>query len=131
MSLLDVRQAKQALAWRLTEWGVENPTELAASFIDDLVGKGWRMDASRELRAEVPKPHQACPECSGFVGQCGCRVKGQIVERDQPEAPRSDAHADAALARAVMAQTKAGLCGHGVPPANCNEAHTEAQEATP
>lgn len=130
MSLLDVRQAKQALTWRLTEWGVENAAEMADSFIDDLVGKGWRMDASRELRAEVPKPHQACPECSGFVGQCGCRVRGQIVERDEPEPRRMEFTADASLARALLAETKAGLCGHGVPLDNCNEAH-EATEATP
>jgi hypothetical protein len=70
VSLLDVKHAKEALAWRLKEWGVANPNEMAASFIDDLVEKGWRMDANRELRPINPKPHEACSDCGSHKRRC-------------------------------------------------------------
>lgn len=121
MSLLDIRHAKEALAWRLKEWGVtEDYVALAASFIDDLVEKGWRMDANRELRAAIPKVHEACRQCGGFRDRCDCR-------------PEMDHHADAAfdasLARAQLRLAQAGCCAHGVRAETCVEHRTLAEEA--
>lgn len=72
MSLLDIKHAKEALAWRLKEWGVDQNVELAAGFIDDLVAKGWRMDAAKELRPQPPKPHEACRTCGRHMDTCTC-----------------------------------------------------------
>lgn len=134
MSLLDIRHAKEALAWRLKEWGVADYTTLAASFIDDLVEKGWRMDATRELRAAIPKPHEVCPECNGHVGNCACRVK-HLVRDDPDPHPRShaDASFDASLARAELALARGRLCVCGVARETCpthREAAAAAEEAS-
>lgn len=63
MTALDVKQAKQALAWRLGEWGVDEAPSRAAEFIDDLVSRGWQMSPERESRPRPPKPDQQCRVC--------------------------------------------------------------------
>lgn len=125
MSLLDIRHAKEALTWRLREWGCDDPAERAASFIDDLVTKGWRMDANREDRPQPPKAGEECPRCGGPREFCGCQRERRAVDYE-PETPGS---ADLASVRAAMEQARAGLCGHGVPFANCKQDH-DAEEAS-
>lgn len=118
MSLIDIRNAKEALRWRLKEWGCDGDlSALAGSFIDDLVDKGWRMDAMREDRPQPPKSADACPRCGGVRGSCHCTREHRAVSYDddhEPDPHQTPTHADASLARALMAQTKASLCGCGV-----------------
>lgn len=65
MTALDVKQAKQALSWRLAQWGVTNDVEgKAASFVDDLVSQGWQMAPERESRPRPPKNGEQCGECN-------------------------------------------------------------------
>lgn len=121
MSLLDVRRAKEALAWRLKEWGCDgDPAALAGSFIDDLVQTGWRMDAMREDRPQPPKVGDACRRCGRAATSCDCRREPLAAdyEPDHPHA-RPDSPADATLARALLAQSRAGLCGCGVRVETC------------
>lgn len=64
MSALDVKHAKQALAWRLAQWGVTSDIEAkAASFIDDLVSQGWQMSPNRESRPQPPRNAECCRTC--------------------------------------------------------------------
>jgi hypothetical protein len=128
MSLLDVRRAKEALAWRLKDWGCDDHIKRADAFIDDLIETGWIMNPVRELRPEVPTVQQACPRCGGFAGRCACRVKSRIADDVEPPNPRPTSHADASLARAFMAQNKPNLCGCGVRRDLC-PAHREAAMA--
>jgi hypothetical protein len=61
VTALDAKQAKQALSWRLAQWGVTADVEgKAASFIDDLVSKGWQMAPDRESRRRPAKPGDDC-----------------------------------------------------------------------
>ena len=86
MTALDVKQAKQALAWRLSEWGVDDPAARAGGFIDDLVSRGWQMSPERESRPRPPKPDQQCR-------LCGRALHAPDAVCDQPTirpAPKAD-----------------------------------------
>lgn len=100
MTALDVKQAKQALAWRLTEWGVGDPHSRAAGFIDDLVSRGWQMSPDRESRPRPPKPGDACRTC-GRAMHTPDRVCEHPTTR--PPAPTHDPTEPVAHLRALLA----------------------------
>lgn len=112
MSALDVKQAKQALGWRLADWGVEDAHAKAAGFIDDLVGQGWQMSPDRESRPRPPRPQDACRTCGRHVDRCDC--KGGPTRR--PLKPNSNG---VAHLRALRDEATAELCSHGMPRTNC------------
>lgn len=94
MTALDVKQAKQALAWRLRDWGTDEPDARAASFIDDLVSKGWQMSPDREARPRPPKPDQQCRTCGRSLHEPD-RVCDQPTNRPTPATPPTTAYLDA------------------------------------
>lgn len=109
MTALDVKQAKQALSWRLADWGVADPHSKAAGFIDDLVSQGWQMSPDRESRPRPPRPQDACRTCGRHVDRCDC--DGGPTRR--PLKPNSNGVAhlralrDEATARAVQSRDAA------------------------
>ena len=99
MTALDVKQAKQALAWRLREWGTEEPDARAASFIDDLVSKGWQMSPERESRPRPPKNGEQCRTCNRAMHQPD-RVCGSPTTR--PPQPDPNTTTNVARLRALV-----------------------------
>lgn len=95
MTALDVRHAKQALSWRLSQWGVASDVEgKAASFIDDLVSRGWQMSPDRESRPRPPKPDQQCRTCGRAMHEPD-RVCDQPTTRPTPTTPPTAAYLEA------------------------------------
>lgn len=91
MTALDVKHAKQALAWRLREWETADPDARAASFIDDLVSKGWQMSPERESRPRPPRAGDACHTC-GRVMHGPDVVCDVPTARPLPPSPPTDAY---------------------------------------
>lgn len=80
MTALDVKQAKQALSWRLAQWGVTADVEgKAASFIDDLVSKGWQMSPDREARRHPARA--GIDECRTHPGEHGGSCRACAADR--------------------------------------------------
>lgn len=86
----------------------------------------WRVAAAAggdtSVRTHAPKRHEECPTHAGqWAHNCGgCRTDALVAD-DEPRKPlpHQPAHADASLARALMAQTKAQLCACGVRRETC------------
>lgn len=92
MTALDVKQAKQALSWRLAQWGVAADVEgKAASFIDDLVSKGWQMAPERESRPRPPRNGEQCRTCNRAMHEPD-RVCQQPTTRPTQAAPPTDTY---------------------------------------
>lgn len=73
MSQIDVLNAKRALAYLLTEWGItDDAARKAHGFIDDLVDRGWMIAAHRETRSTPPKTGEACLTCGRHLAACIC-----------------------------------------------------------
>lgn len=129
MSALDVKQAKQALAWRLGHWGVELDADgKAASFIDDLVSQGWQMAPDRESRPRPPKVGEQCPTCSRTM-HAPDPACGEPTWR--PSAPAADPQPHIARLRALRDSRLADLCAHHVPTTNCAECRKPAPDHQP
>lgn len=75
MSQLDVIEAKKALRARLAHWEVPDAAKKADGFIDDLVAKGWIMQAQREARPQPPHRHEQCRDCGRHVNTCLCETE--------------------------------------------------------
>jgi len=129
MSQLDIIDAQRALAARLRIWGLGvDVDKRAAGFIDDLVRQGWQMSAQRETRPSPLKRTDQCARCGGVVGACHCTREQLAADYERDPNPRPPSHADASLARALLAQTRAQTCGCGVRAELC-PVHREAEEA--
>ena len=123
MSQIDVMNAKRALTVRLRAWGIGDEShKLAAGFIDDLVAQGWTVDANHETRRQPPK---VADECRAHPGEWAdaCRPCATEERAIDAGARTPAGPADVGQVRAVLAQTKAALCSHGVRVGNCNESH--------
>jgi hypothetical protein len=80
VTALDVKQAKQALSWRLAQWGVTVDVETkAASFIDDLVSTGWQMAPDRESRRRPPRAGE--DECRQHRGEYATACRACAAEQ--------------------------------------------------
>lgn len=106
MTALDVKQAKQALSWRLAQWGVALDVEgKAASFIDDLVSQGWQMAPERETRRRPPRAGSR-DECRHHRGEYAdaCRLCA-VEQYAHPADPEIDG--DCTQGRALLAEIRA------------------------
>lgn len=103
----DQLDAIKALTARLREWEVEEPEARAQKFVNDMVARGWRMDAHyRPLR----RPPMRSEECGVHPGEfhdfCRACVADRKAVADEvanpgghwtPERIRESLHAGADL----------------------------------
>lgn len=127
MSAVDEQRARQALAWRLRDWGVDAPEAKARVVIDELVSRGWRMAPDWEQRPRPPKPHEACRDCGRHHDACAC--EGGPTLRVVP--PAADTSAAVKRLRAVVDEATADHCSHHVPRTACNEHRPTRNEGDP
>lgn len=74
----DELDAIKALAYRLTEWGVDEPAAKAEQYIDDLVRRGWAMSAHVRPIRRPPMRHE---ECATHPGEYRDLCRACIADR--------------------------------------------------
>lgn len=124
-----------------------NPFDVAAAAIRAAADRGaktpgvipadgphWREKVSDQLSPRNPMPHEQCPKHIGQYRQScsGCRADKLAGDSSTFNPRRTEPDATVVqLARANLAQAKANLCGHGVHPRLCKEAHPTEPEEQP
>lgn len=95
-----------------------------------VIGSSYKPEVSAgTAKRGNPKRDQECPDHPGqWPDNCaGCRVEPIAAYYDpEPDPHAKVSHADASLARAMLAQANAGLCAHGI--RGCREHGSEGAE---
>jgi hypothetical protein len=123
------RDAAVALAWIATDTKPDgtNASDTPKRVLE--AGPWWRAATHESPTAGRPQPprrENQCRRCGIELPDCACTREhlADDPERDDPN-PRPPTHADASLARALLAQAAAKTCGCGVRAELC-PTHREA-----